>query len=332
MPAELRRGSDGEPVRDLQHRLVALGFTIHDEPGEFGASTDEAVRAVQDGRGLRVDGIVGRQTWSALVESGFELGDRLLYLRRPMLRGDDVADLQRRLNALGFDAGREDGILGDDTHRALVEFQRDGGLVADAICGTVTIAALERVGSFAEGSVHAVREKESLLAGTRLAGKKVYVATTPGLAALGEQVKRRLVESGAHAVLDASGDDDAFVAMEANAFEAEHFLALRLGDAPGCRCAYFSTGRARSEIGYAVATAVQAELASVLPTDGPACGKAYAVLRETRMPAVVCELAPEGDVEAMRAVVSAAGDVGRAVARGMRIGIEEPPLDEPVPT
>jgi hypothetical protein len=130
-------------------------------------------------------------------------------------------------------------------------------------------------------------------------------------------------------VLDASGDDDSFVAMEANAFDAEHFLALRLGDTPGCRCVYFASGRFRSEIGYAVATATQAELAGLLPTDHSACGKAYAILRETRMPAVVCELAPEGDVDAMRAVVAAAGDVGRAIARGMRLGIEEPPLDDP---
>ena len=36
-----------------------------------------------------------------------------------MLRGDDVAELQRRLNALGFDAGREDGILGPETEAAL---------------------------------------------------------------------------------------------------------------------------------------------------------------------------------------------------------------------
>ena len=76
------------------------------------------MRAFQDARGLRVDGICGPQTWAAVVESGWRLGDRLLYRRRPMLRGDDVAELQRRLNGLGFDAGREDGIFGDDTDRA----------------------------------------------------------------------------------------------------------------------------------------------------------------------------------------------------------------------
>src|SRR5713101_1983249 len=112
MPAKLRHGSHGEAVRDLHARLASAGFfCAPDDPGEFGDGTTAAVRAFQDARGLRVDGIVGNQTWSTLVESGFSLGDRLLYFRRPMLRGDDVTELQRRLNALGFDAGREDGIL-----------------------------------------------------------------------------------------------------------------------------------------------------------------------------------------------------------------------------
>jgi N-acetylmuramoyl-L-alanine amidase len=329
LPAELRRGSRGEAVRDLQQRLSALGHDVGaDEPGDLGDATDVAVRALQDTRGLRVDGIVGRQTWSALVESGFSLGDRLLYLRRPMLRGDDVVELQQRLNGLGFDAGREDGILGDDTNRALGDFQRAAGLAADSICGSVTIAALARVSSFAEGSVAAVREREELLAHPRrLADRRVYLLATPGLAALGEQVARGLLEAGADAVLDASGDEDSLVASAANRFGADLFLALRLGDDAGCRCAYFASGRFRSETGHAVASAIHVELAPVLPATTEVCGKAYAVLRETRMPAVVCELVPQTDVEAMRSLVLAAGDVGRAIVRGVRRGIEEPAVD-----
>src|SRR6266545_2786243 len=109
MPDALRRGSAGEPVRDVQRRLAAVGYsTAGDDPGVFGAATQEAVRKFQEQRGLRSDGDVGPETWAALVETGFVLGDRHLYLRAPMLRGDDVVDLQRRLNAMGFDAGRED--------------------------------------------------------------------------------------------------------------------------------------------------------------------------------------------------------------------------------
>jgi hypothetical protein len=55
---------------------------------------------------------------------------------------------------------------------------------------------------------------------------------------------------------------------------------------------------------------------------------AYSPLRETRMPAVVCELAPEGDVEAMRALVASAGPTSRAIVRGIQTGVEQPTVEE----
>jgi N-acetylmuramoyl-L-alanine amidase len=323
MPDVLRRGIRGEAVRDLQGRLGRSGLpSAPDDTGDFGEGTERAVRAFQSRRSLRVDGIVGRQTWSSLVESGYALGDRLLYLRRPMLRGDDVGDLQLRLNALGFDAGREDGIFGAETHEALLEFQRAAGLPADGICGTTTIDALERVGSLAGGSAAGLRERERLRAGPRrLAGRRVYVAAVPGLAVLGERVTRGLLDAGAYALLDATGDDDSFVAEEANRFEADVLLALRAGDS-GRRCAYFAAPRFASEVGHHVATEIADELGRVLAEPPEICGRAYPLLRETRMPAVVCELVSEDDVDGMREVVRLAGDAGRAIVRGVARAIE----------
>src|SRR5262249_53882074 len=99
----LRAGTDGDAVRELQRRLAALGFAVpNDEKGRFGSATEAEVRAFQEQRSLRIDGVCGAETWGALVESEFHLGDRMLYVRRPMLRGDDVSDLQHRLNGLGF--------------------------------------------------------------------------------------------------------------------------------------------------------------------------------------------------------------------------------------
>ena len=93
-------------MRDLRQRLAATGATL--PAGDtYDDATRSAVRTFQERRGLRVDGICGPETWGALIESGFHLGDRLLYISGDMLRGDDVADLQRQLNALGFDAVRE---------------------------------------------------------------------------------------------------------------------------------------------------------------------------------------------------------------------------------
>jgi len=155
-------GSHGEPVRDLQRRLGRAGFDhAGDDPGRFGPSTTDAVRRFQAARGLAVDGVCGSQTWNALVEAGYRLGDRLLYHRTPMLRGDDVADLQSRLGNLGFFADRIDGIFGPLTAAATTDFQRNAGLTSDAICGPETVAALHRVG----GRPHQAVEKISTSCG-----------------------------------------------------------------------------------------------------------------------------------------------------------------------
>ena len=139
---------------------------------------------------------------------------------------------------------------------------------------------------------------------------------------IGDQIVKLLLETGAVAVHDASGAHDSGIAAEANRFEADLFLALRVGDAAGHRCAYFASTRFRSEVGAAVAHAIDASLDAVLPARTGVEGKAYAVLRETRMPAVVCEPVNGGDVEEMRTLVTRAGDVGRAVVLGVRKGIE----------
>ena len=329
-PAVLRPGSSGEAVRDLQQRLVALGFQIPpDEIGRYDAPTTQAVSAFQAVRGLRTDGICGPETWAALVESGFRLGDRLLYRRRPMLRGDDVAGIQRRLNALGFDAGREDGIFGDDTTSALIEFQRNSGIAADGICGPDTIAALDRLNrppleGLVEGEVASVREREALRRGEhKLAGKRVFVAAMPGFETLGSGVVHGLVSSGADALLDMTGASGSEIAGEANRYSADLCLAVGPGDTPGCRCSYFESGRFRSEAGFRVASAIQASLDQLLGGEGGVCGRTYAVLRETSMPAVICEPVAADDVDGVRQLVTQGPEVSRAIVQGIRRGVGE---------
>ena len=122
-------------VGALQAHLRRLGYFAGALDGHFGEFTDRAVRAFQTSRGLLVDGKVGPDTWGRLVEAGWRLGDRTLYLRSPNLRGDDVLDLQHRLNELGFEVGKEDGIFGRRTQAAVVDFQRNVGEGADGIVG-----------------------------------------------------------------------------------------------------------------------------------------------------------------------------------------------------
>ena len=60
----LRRGSKGDDVRTVQR---ALGFSGADVDGDFGPKTEAAVRAFQASEGLGVDGVVGKNTWAALL-------------------------------------------------------------------------------------------------------------------------------------------------------------------------------------------------------------------------------------------------------------------------
>jgi N-acetylmuramoyl-L-alanine amidase len=319
---QLRRGADGAAVRDLQERLARAGSLVA-VTGTFDDATEHAVRAFQDARGLYVDGVCGPETWSTLVESSFRLGDRLLYLRRPMLRGDDVAELQRRLNALGFDAGREDGILGPETEAAVRRFQRDAGLATDAVCGPATTAALERLGSLAEGSVARVRERETLRRDLRrLEDRGCFLVADPGLAVLAADVARRLRGGGAVVAGPAVWDPE--VTAEANNFGADVFLALGSGAAPGARCAFFATEHFRSEAGFAIATHLTTALSQVLTDVEPPVGRTYRFLRETRMAAVVCELFSRDDPAGAAALATRTPRLAHAIVEGVRRGVEAP--------
>jgi putative chitinase len=57
-------------------------------------------------------------------------------------RGPQVADLQRKLAAAGFNAGAADGVFGPKTTAAVKAFQRAKGLGADGVVGPKTWAAL----------------------------------------------------------------------------------------------------------------------------------------------------------------------------------------------
>jgi len=300
----LRLGHRGPAVRDLQERLSALGYLdagTPPEPAAYDVAVEAAVRAFQTARKLRVDGVCGRETWSSLVEAGYHLGDRLLYLRVPMLRGDDVADLQRRLGGMGFDAGRVDGIFGPNTEGALREFQRNCGLTVDGVFGPASWQAVARLTGrerFATTVVASVREEETLLRGPRtLAGRRVVVAEPGGLHALATAVARAVGRAGA-AVSVLQHPDASEQAAAANAAAAEVFVGLALEpDQAGCTTAYFGRPDYESFAGRRLAIQIQETVPRALGVpDGGAAALTLPALRETRMPAVVCELGPASRV------------------------------------
>ncbi len=191
----IRLGDRGPAVQDIQRRLRLLGHDLGPTgvDGVFLGRTAEAVREFQARAGINEDAIVGPETWSALVDATFTLGDRMLYLRLPHFHGRDVTTLQTALNALGFTCGDIDGIFGSFTERALVEFQRNAGLPADGIAGDDTVGALmalRHVWDGKDASVHSAARPAPARAASVL--ERVPFAVT-GLDAKGTLVAERMV-------------------------------------------------------------------------------------------------------------------------------------------
>lgn len=144
---EIKKGDKGQDVVDIQRRLAYLGYNLgltHID-GFFALRTEAAVRRFQRDKNLPVTGIVDEKTWQSLVESTYRLGSRVLYLRSPFFRGDDVKQLQTWLNTLGFRTEPIDGVFGPSTEQAVREFQENIGLTCDGIVGPETVAALNNL-------------------------------------------------------------------------------------------------------------------------------------------------------------------------------------------
>jgi N-acetylmuramoyl-L-alanine amidase len=303
-----RTGDSGPEVADIQSRLTALGAEIDGEElvGVFGSSTAAAVRWFQQERHLQVDGLVGPDTWEQLVEAGWRLGDRTLYHRAPMFRGDDVREIQRMLNALGFDSGKEDGFHGPRTDGALRLFQRNVGDEPDGIVGPHTLSVLRRMRPLdAVPSRALVREREELDASRGpIEGRIIAVDVGEGAAAAGELHQRSalaLVDElravGADPRLLVTDDevaapsDRARLANEAGAAASVTVvLTARDGEGGGGPvCSYFGTRTTHSPSGLVLAQLILEELEAELGLSGRVRPLTIAPLRETRMPAVQVE-------------------------------------------
>lgn len=289
-----RLGDEGNAVRDIQDRLAALGFDSPiDQRGAFDEATRDAVMAFQKAKGLDSDGIVGPDTWRSLYEAGYRLGDRLIFMRRPMIRGEDVAELQARLNSLGFDSGKVDGIFGPDTERAVMEFQSNRSLAEDGKVGpeVVTEVRLVTRGEMRAGR-DAIREREWLrrlpktVAGARIyldAGcrdrresREAWEAATA--AALSIQ------EAGGLPMMSRSQDTqfpERLRARKANRLGSDVIIAFRINNDGKNSVFYFASEHSSSAAGKQLALAIAGAAGGITE------GRASAMLKETRAPAAV---------------------------------------------
>lgn len=70
------------------------------------------------------------------------LGQRTLKRTSPCMDGEDVKQLQTRLNSLGYSCGSADGVFGFKTELALKRFQRASNIEDDGVFGPASLAAI----------------------------------------------------------------------------------------------------------------------------------------------------------------------------------------------
>ncbi len=260
-----------------------------------------------------MDGRCDADTWSSLVESSWIFGTRPLLITSPHLRGDDVGELQSRLARLGFDPGRVDGILGPQTVAALRAFQADSGLLVDGICGPGSAQAIVRAAnkSGSGPGVAVLRERERRRGVRLVHGCRLAVGQLGGYSALGHQLIRQLRSLGARTItLDEP--DAALQARAANEFDADGYIGFEPSLASQTIVQYYRVPAFESVEGRSLAEHVARRLAEAGRPEVEIIGLRRPILRETRMPAVLCVLGP------VRPVSDRAHELSDAVAGAVR--------------
>ena len=158
----LKYGDEGTYVTQLQSWLNKLGYDCGTPDGYYGARTESAVRWFQQDHWIELDGVVGPVTWAEIYELVVQTPDSPIQPINPdqihdpsslgdpkdfpdlriHTRNDFVKLLQERLRELGYDCGTPDGIFGEVTQQQVLAFQKERGLEADGVVGSLTWQAL----------------------------------------------------------------------------------------------------------------------------------------------------------------------------------------------
>lgn len=145
--ASAKYGDKNNNVKQIQEKLIQLGYLKVAATGYFGELTHDAVVKFQRAKGLTADGIVGPKTREKLFSSSTSKSGMPSRIAKPGTlrlndRGDEVYDLQIKLKSKGMFSSNATGFFGDITKNAVIKFQRASGLKADGIAGPQTLSKL----------------------------------------------------------------------------------------------------------------------------------------------------------------------------------------------
>jgi len=129
----LLKGSKRPAVYMLQAALEKVGIHAGGIDGDFGPGCDKGVRAFQGVAGLRVDGEVGKGTWSVLLRQAYQKGFKpdLKRCCQELISWFEVDGVQNTYGQaepdIGDGAGANYGLLQHNRHGSLVHVLKLGG-------------------------------------------------------------------------------------------------------------------------------------------------------------------------------------------------------------
>ena len=143
----LRNGNSGKQVKQMQERLISLGYLVGTATSNFDNATEAAVIAFQRRNTSYADGVAGPETLKALYSSSASKASSPsgivgITLREGSTSKSAVRLLQQKLKNLGYYTGTVDGDFGSGTTDAVKAFQRDNRITADGVVGGGTLNKL----------------------------------------------------------------------------------------------------------------------------------------------------------------------------------------------
>jgi peptidoglycan hydrolase-like protein with peptidoglycan-binding domain len=134
LPARVGASADPETVRAIQRELAARGFGPLPSDGNLDLATRAAIIAYQQDQRLALTATPSEDLLRRLV-LGTPAGTAAPGEEAPAAQGVTteaeavLASMQRSLVRLGYRPGRADGQLGEETARAIHDFEVDRGMV-----------------------------------------------------------------------------------------------------------------------------------------------------------------------------------------------------------
>ena len=138
---DLRRRDRNTDVKNLQEKLIELGYLDDTADGIFGEKTQVAIEQLQSDLGMTVTGVATAELQRMLFAGEVPAYNPYLPLKRGD-RGTRVSRMQAELKALGYYAGAADGVYGKGTEKAVAAFQKQEGLNQTGQADEETLKAL----------------------------------------------------------------------------------------------------------------------------------------------------------------------------------------------